>query len=199
MRASRASLPSLMAISAAFFLPFIKGCDKMVSGVGLVSEGSSRAFAVAWILPRFGVAALLFALTSWALWRARPPGRASVIAAVVGLLAMLPASVIDGYDLLRRSVGITPRTLTAGVVIFGLGGLGLWWAGTALRRREWLRWERLIAAYAALAAPFAWLAADAFAFGWRDVGVGGYAYLAAIVTLLTLSAASWRMQCRFRA
>jgi hypothetical protein len=190
MRFARASLPSLIAISAAFFLPFVRGCQTMESGMSMVRAEGLRLLPALWIVPRFAVAALLFALTVSALGRGRAPGRVSSILAGLGLLTMLPAAYFDGDEVLRRLCHLDRFHLGLAATVFGLGALALVWAVAAWRRQGWERWERLVAAYAALASPFICFVAKAFFDSWRDVGVGGYAYATGIVTLLTLRALS---------
>ena len=192
VRASTASLPSLFAIGAAFFLPFVKGCDSMVSPIGMVAEGHGGSLLIAWIVPRFAVAALLAVLTLVALWRGREPGRGAAILAGVGVLSLVPASILDGYDLVRKASRLDLFGVGFAAIVFGLGALGLWWAVGACRRDGWARWERFIAAYAALAAPFVWFVVEAFAKSWREVGLGGYAYATSITILLTLRMLSIR-------
>jgi hypothetical protein len=183
-RAAVASLPSLLAIGAAFFLPFVKGCGQMVSPIGFVAEGLHKPGAVLWVAPRFWVAALLAGLTLLALWRRREPGRAAERLAFAGLAASVGALGMDWWPSLAEGRAAVIWTVALSLAT----GVAGWLLVSAVRRRGWARWERLIAAHAVLSSPLCGIVFEARS--WRSVGAGGYCYVASIAILLWLFALS---------
>lgn len=188
-RAAVASLPSLAAISAAFFLPFVRGCETMVSPASFVAESWGKWAATVWVVPRFAVAALLGALTLVAILRRRAPGRRSEVAAFLALVPSLCAYAINVW-LLSEHRG------TAVVAIAGVGGAAL--AAAAIRGSSWVRWERLIAAHAMLSAPLLIVVGDALRDpgGTANVGGGAWLYATALCLQMAFYVASLRCFAR---
>jgi peptidoglycan/LPS O-acetylase OafA/YrhL len=185
-RAAVASLPSLLAISAAFFLPFVKGCNAMVSPLQFSLEGLDNPLVQAWLLPRFAVAALLAVLTLISIAKKREPGRACERLAWAALATSAAALAVDWYLLFKGDHALTVplavlSAITLGSVLLLLG---------AARHRSWARWVRLIAAHAALSSPLCGFVVTAGS--WRSVGAGGYAYTTSIAILLFLYVLSRR-------
>jgi peptidoglycan/LPS O-acetylase OafA/YrhL len=186
-RAAVAQLPSLLAISAAFFLPFVKGCgDEMISPLQFSLEGRDNPLLQAWLLPRFSVAALLALLTLVAIWKRREPDRWSQRLAWVGLVTSSAALAVDWYPLLRGDHALTVPLAALSAITLVSACLLI----SAARRRSWARWVRLIAAHAALSSPLCGFVITAGS--WRSVGAGGYAYTTSIALLLFLFVLSRR-------
>jgi hypothetical protein len=186
-RAAVASLPSLLSIGAAFFLPFVKGCEKMISPLQFSLDDLHKPLALIWVLPRFGVAALLAALTLVFLARKRAPDRAGERLAAAGLVTSCAAFAVDWWlmfsDSIRPPLSVW-LAMSAATIVAGWLLLGAW------RSRSWARWERLVAAHAALSSPLCGIVITAGS--WQSVGAGGYAYVTSIVILLVLFVLSKR-------
>jgi hypothetical protein len=186
-RAAVASLPSLFAIAAAFFLPFVKGCDAMISPLQFSLESVHKPIALAWVLPRFFVAALLAGWTLVLAWKRCAPHPRAERWAVVGLALSAAAFGVDWWVIFAEAhhgpwlgiLAMSAATLASAGLLVG-----------AWRRRGWARWERLIAAHATLSSPLCGVVVTAGS--WKSVGAGGYAYVTSIFILLVLFLASRR-------
>jgi len=181
-RAAVASLPSLIGIAGAFFLPFVKGCETMISPLQFSFESLHKPLALLWVLPRFGVAALLAVLTIIFVVKKRAPDRVSEKLAAVGLAASAAALATDWWLLVKD--GHIPLLWLAAMIVATVAGAYL--LVSAWRSRSWARWERLIAAHAGLSSPLCGLVVTAGS--WQSVGAGGYVYVTSIVILLALFA-----------
>jgi hypothetical protein len=188
-RAAVASLPSLLAMGVAFFLPFVRGCQTMVSPIGFSMESAHRPLLLLWVVPRFAVAALLAVLTWILVARKRAPDRASERIAWAGLTASVGALGADWWmtykDAFTHPVAVVPLAALCAVTL-----LSGWLLVAARRHTSWARWERLIAAHAALSMPLCGFVVAAGA--WSAVGIGGYAYTTSIAILTLLFVLSKR-------
>jgi peptidoglycan/LPS O-acetylase OafA/YrhL len=182
-RAAVASLPSLIGIAAAFFLPFVKGCETMISPLQFSLDSLHKPLALAWVLPRFGVAALLAGWTLYFVVRKREPDRVRL--AALALVASAAALATDWWLLLKEE-GHIPFWWFAAMSVATLGSA--WLIVSAWRSRSWARWERIIAAHAVLSSPLCGVVITAGS--WKAVGAGGYVYVTSIVILLALFALS---------
>jgi hypothetical protein len=183
--AAVASIPSLFAIAAAFFLPFVRGCDAMVVPLGFVRESLHRPLVEARVVPPFAVAALLALLTVVAMLRRRAPDRVSERIAFAGVGVSAVAMLVGWYFLVTEASRI--HVVDVFHVAIGALGLRLYW--TAFHREGWTRWERLVAAHAAFAAPLCELVVTA---RFADVGLGGWCYTVGVTILLFLFAVAQR-------
>ncbi len=189
--ASAASLPPLGLLAATFFLPFLRSCDTMKSPL----EYCDKAAAAVWIVPPFAAAALLAVVTGAALLRRRAPARGSFAAAWAALGGCLVTAVMYAWALSEpgrpwltwdRLVtlvwSVAPVAVAVPILVF------------ARRCDGWQRWTRTLAAFGALAAGHAvWVVGECVSgHPARNVGVGGWLYLAADLAILAAAAAGVR-------
>jgi len=126
--------------------------------------------------------------------RRREPDRKSEWLAWAGLTASAAALGADWWMILREGGGRHP---IAWSWILGIGAATVAATGLLLgawRHRSWARWEHFIAAHAALSSPLCGVVLTAGS--WSAVGIGGYAYVIAIVFLAGIFVLGQRRQRR---
>jgi hypothetical protein len=182
-RASAWSIPPLLLIVLAFFLPTVKVCTAVESPMALVGDG------LVWVATPYATAAVLIVVTALALRRASPPGRVGVYVASVAIggcglvgVGLLVIVLLDADADLASTIWCGGTTLA-----LGLGGA---FAARARQVGHWSRWLLLIATYTCWAAPIGLLLvlimlepnAD------RMAVPGAHAYLLALAALALITA-----------
>ena len=162
-------------IAIAFVMPFADQC-----GTGHMDhpyEAVGDPFIASWALAPFLVAGVLAAITWAALVDRRPPAKWGQRVALLGL-------VLDAIGHVTWAVTyVTSKSLNrqdhAHLIWMALTApVGVGFAISALRKRDWDRWLRIIAAHTALSAHICFFAVSA-----KGIGSGGYLYMASIAAL----------------
>jgi hypothetical protein len=146
-RGSKRALIPLWLMALAFFMPSYRGCsDEHFQSAAHFVAGDFQA--ALWVTPVF-LFALAFAGMTMAALRRGVPSRALRFAGLgsVGAFAMssIATATLVGLD----GGSFEPGWLIAGTVS---AALAVWLVRTAKGRAPWQMWERLLAAFAVLAA-----------------------------------------------